>query len=83
MKNQHKTLDRICAGKSCIVFRIKDSELRSRSMVFGLREGKRITCQNVIPAGPVVIRMNRQELALGRELARAIEVEEIEDAPIS
>jgi Fe2+ transport system protein FeoA len=82
MKNQHKTLDRIGAGKRCIIFRIKNNDLRSRAMVFGLREGRRITCQNVIPAGPVVIRMNRQELAIGRELARAIEVEEIEDAPV-
>jgi Fe2+ transport system protein FeoA len=36
-----------------------------------------VTCREVIPMGPVVIARNRQEIAIGRSLARRINVEQV------
>ncbi len=41
----------------------------------GIDEGTILTCSEVVPAGPVVVSKNRQELAIGRSLARQINVE--------
>lgn len=39
---------------------------------FGVAEGAQVDCAIRIPAGPIVVRSGRQEIAIGRGLARRI-----------
>ena len=51
-------------------------EIKAQETRFNLIEGNTAVCQEIIPAGPIVLKIGRQEIALGRQLARQIEVEE-------
>ncbi len=42
----------------------------------GISEGDRIFCLERLPGGTVVIQKNRQEIALGHELAKQILISE-------
>lgn len=77
MKTTKKTLDQMKTGSVCTIKRIHAMEIKAQTIRFGLTEGKEVRCQTIIPAGPVVIKVNQQEIALGRKLARQIEVEEV------
>ena len=68
------TLDRLGRGESCEVVGIDDEMTRICALRFGMSEGARISCVTRIPAGPVVVRSGRQEIAIGRKLAKRIEV---------
>ncbi len=69
------TLDRMKRGQRCRILSIPSELVRAQALRFGIAEGEVVTCCEVIPAGPVVISKNRQEIAIGRGLARQIEVE--------
>jgi len=65
-----------CRRGQCVKIRlIGDSDVRAQAIRFGISEGEIVCCEQVVPAGPVVIRKNNQEIAIGRGLARQIEVE--------
>ncbi len=83
MNAERQTLDRMRAGLFCTIKQIRATDIKSQAIRFGLTEGKRVYCTTVIPAGPVVIKVNQQEIALGRKLAQQIEVEEVGDAQLS
>lgn len=53
---------------------ILDTEVRTQFIRFGIGEGSTITCLEKIPFGPFMIRHQRQEIAVGREVARKIMV---------
>jgi Fe2+ transport system protein FeoA len=53
---------------------IPDNMVRAQVIRFGIAEGEVVYCEEVVPAGPIVIRKNKQLLALGRGLARLIGV---------
>ena len=83
MKMVTKTLDQAKKGTFCTIKNIKAGEIRPQTIRFGLTEGQKVLCRAVIPAGPVVIKINQQELALGRNLAKQIEIEEAPHATLS
>lgn len=68
-------LDQIKAGEEVIIRTIPDSMAKTQFIRFGIGEGSTVTCHSKIPFGPVVLRKNRQEIAVGRDLARTILVE--------
>ena len=68
-------LEQAKTGDKLIVKRISDPQMRVKAIRFGVMEGAEITCTQKLPYGPVVIRRGRQELAVGRGLARRIAVE--------
>jgi len=68
------TLDRIKRGQAFKIVSIPNETVRAQAIRFGINEGEEVYCEEVVPAGPVVIRKNRQMLALGRELARQIKI---------
>lgn len=78
-----KTLDQVKKGTYCTIKNIRANDIKAQTIRFGLTEGKKVLCQAVIPAGPVVIKMNQQEIALGRNLAKRIEIEEEQHAKLS
>ncbi|MFZ5597943.1 MAG: FeoA family protein [Bacillota bacterium] len=69
------TLDRVKRGQSFRILSIPDSLVRAQAIRFGISEGELVSCEEVVPAGPVVIRKNKQLLAVGQGLARQIIVE--------
>lgn len=61
-------------GQSARITQIPDEQARSQAIRLGIGEGSIISCEEIIPAGPVIIRRNRQEIAIGRGLAQSITV---------
>ena len=53
---------------------IKDEQLLNDAFRFGVECGEHVQIINKFPGGPIVIQKNQQQIAIGRELARAIEV---------
>jgi len=71
------TLDRVKAGQKLLIKSIKNPQIRAQAIRFGISEGSEAICEQVLPAGPVVLRRNRQEIAIGRSLAREIGIQVI------
>ncbi|MBO8137622.1 MAG: ferrous iron transport protein A [Desulfotomaculum sp.] len=69
------TLDTVKRGQSCRIVSIPDNGVRAQAIRFGISEGEIVVCDEVIPAGPIVLRKRRQQIALGRKLAASIIVE--------
>lgn len=53
----------------------EDASLRSQCIRLGLSVDAMFTCIERLPGGTVVVQAHRQEIALGRNLARSITVE--------
>jgi len=68
------TLDQAKKGNVLRITAITDPTVRVQAIRFGIAEGETVTAVEVIPSGPIVIRKNRQEIALGRRLAGRIAV---------
>jgi ferrous iron transport protein A len=62
------------AGERFVVTSVDDEGARVTALRFGMSEGACIACITRIPAGPIVLKTGRQEIAVGRELARRIGV---------
>ncbi|NLL57152.1 MAG: ferrous iron transport protein A [Firmicutes bacterium] len=69
------TLEQAKVGERLIVREIIDPEMRMKAIRFGVMKGAEVTCTEKLPYGPVIISKGRQELAVGRRLARRIIVE--------
>lgn len=68
------SLDQARKGDRLLIQAIPDAAVRVQVLRFGLAIGAVVTCQSVMPGGPVILRHGRQEIAIGRELARTIQV---------
>lgn len=68
-------LSEIRRGQSVHISRIQDDTVRTQLIRFGICEGSLLKCLEKIPFGPFMIRHNRQEIAIGREIAEVIQVE--------
>jgi Fe2+ transport system protein FeoA len=68
-------LTEVKKGQSVTIAKIVDHDIRTQFIRFGISEGSLITCLEKIPFGPFMLRHNRQELAIGREVARCILVQ--------
>jgi len=69
------TLDKVKRGQKIRITYLPDDLFKSQVIRLGIYEGTVVICREVLPAGPVVISKNRQEIAIGRKLARLIGVE--------
>jgi len=68
------TLDCIRKGELIEIVSVDDTHARVQALRFGMAEGACVECVTRIPAGPLVIRSGRQEIAVGRALAKRISV---------
>ncbi|MDT3700482.1 MAG: ferrous iron transport protein A [Thermincola sp.] len=68
-------MDNCKRGQRMKIALIERPEVRAQAIRFGISEGEIVHCEEIVPAGPVVLRKNNQEIAIGRRLAREIEVE--------
>ncbi|MGE5618500.1 MAG: FeoA family protein [Sphingomonadaceae bacterium] len=71
------TLDMVRRGDHVRILRIDDPQVRFQAIRFGIGEGADVRCAEKLPAGPIVLRRGRQEIAIGRSIARSISVEAI------
>ena len=62
-------------GESVFVSHVSDDEIRVQLIRLGIGAGSVLKCMEKIPFGPLMVRHNRQEIALGRRIAGKIAVE--------
>jgi Fe2+ transport system protein FeoA len=68
------SLDCIRKGELIEIVSVDDQHARVQALRFGMAEGACVECVTRIPAGPLVIKSGRQEIAVGRALAKRIRV---------
>ncbi len=68
------SLDKAKGGDELEIIEVDDERARVQCLRFGMAEGAHVTCVTRIPAGPLVLRSGRQEIAVGRKLAKRIRV---------
>ena len=56
------------------IISISQEKLSEDAMRFGIECGECVQIINKLPGGPIVIQKNQQQIAIGRELAKAVEV---------
>lgn len=78
--SNHHTLDRVKRGDRMVVLGVDDEGARVHAIRFGMAEGATVSCVTRIPAGPIVLMSGRQEIAVGRKLAKRIRVKLLEEA---
>lgn len=61
-------------GEALRILEIGDEMSRMKAIRFGLSEGSVARCVTKVPGGPVVLKLGRQEIAIGRALAEQIDV---------
>ncbi|NLT95812.1 MAG: ferrous iron transport protein A [Clostridia bacterium] len=64
-------------GQTIKILSIPNEIVRAQAIRFGISEGEVVTCDELIPAGPVILKKNRQEIAVGHGLAKEILVEAV------
>lgn len=69
------SLDKVKKGDAIKILLIPSKSAKEQFIRFGIGEGSVVVCQSKIPFGPIILKKNRQEIAVGRELARTIVVE--------
>lgn len=72
------TLDQVRKGQQFIIRAINNEMIRVQAVRCGISEGTLLTLQEVVPAGPVVVKWAKQEIAIGRNLAKNINVDLIQ-----
>ena len=68
------TLAEAPEGAKLVVTATIGEDVTIQAMRFGIGEGAAISIGKNIPGGPVIVVKNQMELAVGRQLAKAIEV---------
>ncbi|MHB1323860.1 MAG: FeoA family protein [Coriobacteriia bacterium] len=69
------TLAVLRPGQQATISEIHDDVARAQALRFGMGCGACVHCISVVPGGPLVLRSGRQEIAVGRGLARRIVVQ--------
>lgn len=69
------TLDKVKRGQVFKILAIPSDSIRAQAIRFGIAEGEIVSCAEIIPAGPVVLKKNMQEIAMGRGIAKTINVQ--------
>lgn len=62
-------------GDRAIVKHIASELVRAQAIRFGISEGSEVSVDEVLPAGPVILRRGTMQYAVGRNLAQQIQVE--------
>lgn len=64
-------------GQIIEIISIPDASIRAQAIRFGLYEGAKVTCSQIIHSGPVILQNRMQEIAIGHRLAEKIEIKAI------
>jgi Fe2+ transport system protein FeoA len=61
-------------GEHFEIISVDDDSARIQALRFGMSAGASVECVTRVPAGPIVLKSGRQEIAVGRGLADRIQV---------
>jgi ferrous iron transport protein A len=67
-----KTLDKAKKGTYLILLNLPTGSIKVQFIRLGISEGDKVMCIERLPGGTIVIQKNRQEIAIGYDLARKI-----------
>jgi ferrous iron transport protein A len=70
----NSTLDKAQKGKLVTIINLPSGELRAHLIRLGITEGDSIRCIERLPGGTIVVQKNRQEIAVGYDLAKKIKI---------
>ncbi|MEW6702269.1 MAG: ferrous iron transport protein A [Bacteroidota bacterium] len=70
----NSTLDKAKKGMPVTVVKLPAGDIKSQLIRLGISEGDTLRCTLRLPGGTIVVQKNRQEIALGFELAKKIKV---------
>ncbi len=62
------------SGNKVVIEKIVDKMTRLQALRFGIGEGSEVECAGILRGGPVILRKNLQEVAIGRKMAEKINV---------
>ncbi len=68
-------LSKIRAGTYVTIVTIPDGNYKAQFIRFGIIEGEKVYCMTRLPGGTLIIRKNRQEIAIGPALSAQIFVQ--------
>ena len=72
--------DRLTSGQLARVHFLPEGDFRARFIRLGIHEGEQVRCLERLPGGTIVLQKNRQQIAIGHELAHRILVVAAGDA---
>jgi len=67
------------AGQLLKIISMPKGVLRAQFIRVGIHEGEKVRCLERLPGGTVVLQKNRQQIAVGHQLAKQILVALLED----
>jgi len=70
----NSTLDKAKKGRIATIVNLPTGNIRPQLIRLGLTEGSTIKCIERLPGGTIVVQKNRQEIAVGFDLAKKIKV---------
>jgi len=76
-------LSSVRKGELLEIMSVDDDHARVQALRFGMSQGACVECITRIPAGPIVLKSGRQEIAVGRSLAARIRVRKRQHGPHS
>jgi len=68
------TLDKAKKGNPITVVKLPSGNIKSQLIRLGISEGDTLKCVQRLPGGTIVVQKNRQEIAVGFDLAKKIHV---------
>lgn len=68
-------LDLAKKGQKVRIHTINNPVVKAQALRFGISEGEVVSVEEIIPAGPIILGRKKQEIAVGRQLAKKILVE--------
>ena len=70
----NSTLDKAIKGSPLVILNLPSEEIKTHLIRMGICEGDTVNCLERLPGGTIVIQKNRQEIAVGYDLAKKIEI---------
>ncbi|MEW6194556.1 MAG: ferrous iron transport protein A [Bacteroidota bacterium] len=70
----NSTLDKARKGTAVTIIKLPSGIIRIQLIRLGITEGDTIKCIERLPGGTIVVQKNRQEIAVGYDLAKKIKV---------
>jgi ferrous iron transport protein A len=68
------TLDKARKGSYVTIISLPSGVVKVQLIRLGVTEGTKVYCMERLPGGTVVLQRNRQEIAIGYDLAKKIEI---------
>ncbi|MEG8945892.1 FeoA family protein [Rosettibacter firmus] len=68
------TLDKAKKGNRVTIVNLPPGKLKAQFIRLGISEGDSVLCSERLPGGTIVVKKNRQEIAIGYDLAKKIKI---------